>query len=172
MAVTQRAFTTLELIISLGIVSILLVLSLASYAEIVSNHLPQQHLKLIKKTLNLARSQAILSDEFVTVCPIKHNKCHQDHWHDPISVFIDKRPHRAFGPQDRTLMILDGIPSPHTLTYPRRAIIFKVNGAVKGFSNGTFVYCIPKKAGEKQGLELTVSMTGRSRLRATKKCKI
>ncbi|MBQ4845814.1 GspH/FimT family pseudopilin [Pseudoalteromonas sp. MMG005] len=165
------AFTLIETLIAVAIMSILFLLSLASYSEILSSHLPEQHLRLVKKTLTLARSQAMILDKNITICPLIKNKCHPNRWHEPLTVFIDNQVLRTFGPNDKRLIIIDGITLAHTLTYPRRAIIFKPNGSIKGFTNGTFVYCTENKSGKPVGLELTLSLAGRSRLRATNKCK-
>ncbi|MBE0367282.1 GspH/FimT family protein [Pseudoalteromonas aurantia] len=165
------AFTMIEMLITVAIMSILSLLSLASYSEILSNHLPEQHLRLVKKTLTFARSQAMVLDKNITICPLINNKCQPKQWHKPLTVFIDNQDLRIFGQNDKRLIIIDAIKHPHNFTYPRRAIVFKPNGSIKGFTNGTFVYCIERKSGKQVGLELTLSLAGRSRLRATDKCK-
>jgi type IV fimbrial biogenesis protein FimT len=169
-SVYQQGFTLFELIISTAIIGIVSLLSLSSYSEIMSNHVPEQHLRLIKKSLNLARGQAVLLGQNITICPLINNKCVRNQWHKPLSVFFDRGNWRVLEPDDKIIIVLDAVQATHKFTYPRTAITFQPDGSIKGFTNGTFVYCTHTYNNQRQGAELTVSLTGRSRLRATKKC--
>ncbi|TMO64556.1 GspH/FimT family pseudopilin [Pseudoalteromonas aurantia] len=170
--VYQYGFTLFELIVSTAIVGIISLLSLTSYSEIMSNHVPLQQLRLVKKSLNLARGQAVILGKSITICPLIDNKCARNQWHKSLSIFIDKGDWRILEPSDEIIITLDAVHNAHLFTYPRAAITFQPDGSIKGFTNGTFVYCTHVYNSTRKGAELTVSLTGRSRLRATKKCEL
>ena len=50
------------------------------------------------------------------------------------------------------------------------AITFRPDGSLNGFQNGTFIYCPNSNKANLEGLALSVSQTGRIRIKSTDKC--
>ncbi|WP_175442143.1 GspH/FimT family pseudopilin [Pseudoalteromonas byunsanensis] len=162
--------TLFETLVTMAIMAVLLTLALASYGEIVSEHRPEYTLKRIKHALSLAKAHASASGTQATVCHLDRNRCSDNQWHKSITVFIDRGEPTIFDANDKRLYELEPIHAADTLIYPRRAIVFTRDGSIKGFTNGTFVYCLPEHQGLSSGLEMSISNSGRARLRDTKKC--
>ncbi|MGB2707488.1 MAG: pilus assembly protein, partial [Pseudoalteromonas nigrifaciens] len=57
-----------------------------------------------------------------------------------------------------------------SLEYPREALTFRPDGSLNGFQNGTFIYCPNSDKANLEGLALSVSQTGRIRIKSTDKC--
>ena len=57
-----------------------------------------------------------------------------------------------------------------SLEYPREALTFRPDGSLNGFQNGTFIYCPNSDKANLKGLALSVSQTGRIRIKSTDKC--
>ncbi|BBN80947.1 hypothetical protein PA25_09320 [Pseudoalteromonas sp. A25] len=162
--------TLIEVLVTLTILSSLMSLALSSYGEIISDYRPELALKQLKRALALARTQAASTGNETTICHLDNNRCIPNTWHKEITVFIDKGDLRVFDKEDVRLYEISAIPSTDSIDYPRPAIIFNYDASIRGFTNGTFVYCLPEKNGESLGLEMSVSNTGRARIRDTDKC--
>ncbi|OHU86754.1 hypothetical protein BET10_18000 [Pseudoalteromonas amylolytica] len=166
----EAGLTLFESLLTMAIMATLLTLALSSYGEIVSEHRPEYALKRIKHALSLAKAHASATGFQATVCHLEHNRCQEDQWHKSITVFIDGGEPTVFDAKDKRLYELEPIHTTDNLVYPRRAIVFNRDGSIKGFTNGTFVYCLPEYQGLSAGLEMSISNSGRARLRDTDKC--
>ncbi|WP_105167743.1 GspH/FimT family pseudopilin [Pseudoalteromonas sp. T1lg23B] len=166
----EAGLTLFEMLIAMTIMAVLLMLALSSYGEIISEHRPEYTLKRIKHALSLAKAHASASGLQATICHLEHNRCSDNQWHKSITVFIDVGEPTVFDADDKRLFELEPIHAADILVYPRRAIVFTRDGSIKGFTNGTFVYCLPEQQGLSSGLEMSISNSGRARLRDTQKC--
>ncbi|MCG7533795.1 GspH/FimT family pseudopilin [Pseudoalteromonas sp. OOF1S-7] len=166
---TICGFSLLELIICIALFSVLLLLAAPAVHSMTELDRARQALVQIDRHLTLARLHAITHQTPVTICPLVNNRC-TSFWHQELTIFTDRDQRAYFNKNDVKLMIISGIRAADTLHYPRRAITFKHTGTLKGFGNGTFVYCTQRLTGAPLGLALSVSVVGRSRLRDTKKC--
>ncbi|QTL35362.1 MULTISPECIES: GspH/FimT family pseudopilin [Pseudoalteromonas] len=166
---TIRGFSLLELIICLALFSVLLLLAAPAVHSMTELDRAKQALVLVDRHLTLARLHAITHQTPVTICPLVNNRC-TNFWHQELTIFTDRDERAYFDKNDAKLMVLSEIRASDTLDYPRAAITFKHTGTLKGFGNGTFVYCTQRLTGAPLGLALSVSVVGRSRLRDTNKC--
>ncbi|CAH9064829.1 hypothetical protein PSECIP111854_03548 [Pseudoalteromonas sp. CIP111854] len=162
--------TLLEILVTLTIIIVLLSLALTSYGEVISAHRPEFALKKLKRALHLAKTQAASSGNKTTLCHLENQQCIDNAWHKKLTVFVDRGELRVLDGDDIRLHELSAIAPQDTIEYPRRAIIFNSDASIKGFTNGTFVYCLPIHQGVSDGLEMSVSNSGRARIRDTKKC--
>ncbi|NOU50640.1 hypothetical protein HG263_08800 [Pseudoalteromonas sp. JBTF-M23] len=172
MAINKKSLglTLLETLITLALMGTLLSLALSSYGEIISEHRPEFALKQLKRALALAKTQAASTGSKSTICHLDNNRCVANAWHKEITVFIDRGDLRVLDKDDVRLYELPAIPKQDSLAYPRPAIIFNYDASIRGFTNGTFVYCLPSQSEESTGLEMSVSNAGRARIRDTDKC--
>ncbi|WP_046006673.1 GspH/FimT family pseudopilin [Pseudoalteromonas rubra] len=166
---TIGGFTLLELIISMALFGVFLLLAAPAVHSITEQDRAKQALVLLDRHLTLARLHAITHQTPVTICPLVKNRC-TNLWHQELTIFTDRGERASFDKNDVKLMVLSEVHSSDTLDYPRAAITFKHTGTLKGFGNGTFVYCTQRLTGDRLGLALSISVVGRSRLRETNKC--
>ncbi|WP_171045027.1 MULTISPECIES: GspH/FimT family pseudopilin [Pseudoalteromonas] len=164
-----RGFTLFELLICIALFGVLLLLAAPAVHSITELDRAKQALITLDRHLTLTRLHAVTHQLPVTICPLVNNRC-THLWHQELTVFTDRHERAAFDKKDVKLMVLSGIRGTDTLDYPRSAITFKHTGTLKGFGNGTFVYCTQRLSGAPIGLALSVSVVGRSRLRETNKC--
>ncbi|MBD1582518.1 GspH/FimT family protein [Pseudoalteromonas sp. S16_S37] len=162
--------TLLEILIILALMGVFLSLALSSYGEIISEHRPEFALKQLKRALALARTQAASTGSKTTICHLDNNRCTANAWHKEVTVFIDRGELKVLDKDDVRLYELPAIPKQDSLAYPRPAIIFNYDASIRGFTNGTFIYCLAEQNDESKGLEMSVSNAGRARIRDTDKC--
>ncbi|KNC67988.1 GspH/FimT family pseudopilin [Pseudoalteromonas ardens] len=164
-----QGFNLFELLVCMALFSVLLLLAAPAVHSITEIDRAKQALVALDRHLTLTRLHAVTHQTPVTICPLVNNRC-THLWHQELTVFTDRDERAASDKKDVKLMVLSGIRNSDTLDYPRSAITFKHTGTLKGFGNGTFVYCTQRLTGAPIGLALSVSVVGRSRLRETKKC--
>ncbi|AZZ97638.1 prepilin-type N-terminal cleavage/methylation domain-containing protein [Pseudoalteromonas sp. R3] len=162
-------FTLFELIICMALFGVMVLLSAPAIHTLTELDRPKTALLNIDRHLTLSRLLAITHNAPVTMCPLVNGHC-TTQWHKELTVFTDYQDRAQFDNGDIKLMVLSGITTSDTLEYPRKAITFKHTGTLRGFGNGTFVYCARRLRGDPIGLALSVSVVGRSRLRETTKC--
>ena len=88
-------------------------------------------------------------------------KCHS------LSTKINQR---SLDDDELLLSTFEEIHEADSLKYPRSAITFRPDGSLNGFQNGTFIYCPNSNKANLEGLALSVSQTGRIRIKSTDKC--
>ena len=162
---TQAAFTLIELMVSMLILSILLMITTPSFGNLLAQNRQSNHISLIKTTLATARGTAISHDTSVTICPLDGPQC-TNNWHEEIYVFIDANHNKFFDSDDFIIGMIESIPKSDSLTYPRNAVTYRADASIAGFQSGSFVYCIKDKP-EILGKRITVSQAGRYRTRDT-----
>ncbi len=117
---------------------------------------------LLHRNINYARLYAIENGTYVTLCALKNNECQKGDWEEQISLFIDN--------DELMLSTFEHTHEFDSLEYPRDAITFRPDGSLNGFQNGTFIYCPNSDKANLEGLALSVSQTGRIRIKSTDKC--
>ncbi|WP_213608673.1 GspH/FimT family protein [Pseudoalteromonas sp.] len=167
---TQCGTTLLELLVSISIVAIVSQISLSFLPNFLALNRADNQISLLHRHINYARLYAIENSSYVTLCALKGNECINGNWHDQISIFVDKDKSTSLNSDDNIINIFEHTHSADTLEYPRNAITFRPDGTLNGFQNGTFVYCPNSAKAELEGVALSVSQTGRIRIRSTDKC--
>lgn len=156
--------------VTVSIVSIISQLSMWFYPDFLANNRLNNHINLLYRNINYGRLYAIENDTYVTLCALKKSKCIKDEWQGQVSLFIDKDKSTTLDDDELLLSIFEKVNEADSLEYPRSAITFRPDGSLNGFQNGTFIYCPNSDKADLEGLALSVSQTGRIRIKSTDKC--
>lgn len=76
----QDGFTFLELIIVLGIIAVLALLALPQYDSFLNRHQAQADVEQLVRTITLARQQALLRNEIISLCPNDLSQSCGENW--------------------------------------------------------------------------------------------
>jgi len=164
----MNGFSLIEVMTTCCIVSILLAISSPSYTRLLAENERDNTLSLLKTSLIFTRIYAIKNNTNVSLCPLLSQSCAKE-WHKPISIFVDFNSNQKLDGEDYILKVIDKMNEIHTLTYPRIAVTYRADGSIDGFQSGSFVYCLLETLNLK-GKRITVSQTGRIRIRDTDSC--
>ncbi|MDE2235679.1 MAG: GspH/FimT family pseudopilin [Gammaproteobacteria bacterium] len=82
-----QGFTLVELLVLLAIVAILAVIAVPNFSATIKNDRDISQVNALVDALSLARSEAIKTGRFVTVCPGNTNACSVNNWSDGWIVF-------------------------------------------------------------------------------------
>jgi len=166
----NKGTTLLELMISLAVVSVISQLSMWFYPDFLANNRLDNHVNLLHRNINYGRLYAIENATYVTLCTLKDNQCSKDEWAGKMSLFIDIDKSTTLDDDELLLSTFEEVHDADSLEYPRSAITFRPDGSLNGFQNGTFIYCPNNDKANLEGLALSVSQTGRIRIKSTDKC--
>jgi len=162
--------TLLEIMVILAIVAIISQLTLWFYPNFLAKNRADNQIHKILRTLNYSRIYAIENNTFVTICTMQEKVCRKGQWQRGFSAFIDSNKSLSLDNDDKILVTFSQIHNSDKLKYPRQSITFRPDGTLNGFNNGTFTYCPNYKHAELSGHALSVSQTGRVRVKSTDKC--
>ncbi|MBB1289604.1 GspH/FimT family pseudopilin [Pseudoalteromonas sp. SR43-6] len=166
----NKGVTLLELMVSMAVVSIISQLSMWFYPDFLAKNRLDNHVNLLHRNINYGRLYAIENGTYVTLCALKGSQCTKDEWDGQMSLFIDKDKSTTLDDDELLLSTFEDVHDADTLEYPRNAITFRPDGSLNGFQNGTFIYCPNSNKANLEGLALSVSQTGRIRIKSTDKC--
>jgi len=155
--------TLIELMISIGITSILTTIALPSFNDFIVRLRVDNEISLLSRLLLSARNHAINSGDNVIICPLDKSGTCTVYWHEQLSVFIDTNNNQQFDIANNELLITTKSPvtSGDILIYAknRNKITYQATGHLFGLSNGTLRYC-PKDNAEKSRA-IVVARSGR-----------
>lgn len=167
---TSTGTSLLEVMVTLSIISILSSLALFNYQPMIVNNRLDNHITKINRAISFTRLKAILHSENVTLCRLKNNQCISQSWHQKLTVFTDNNEVGTLDGKDRVLLHVDSTHQQDMLTYPRTFVTFRNDGTPMGFHNGTFVYCPEYEKANHSGLAISISYTGRTKVKDTDRC--
>lgn len=103
----QSGLTLIELAVTLGIVALLAVLAVPSFATVVRDNRVAGFTNVLMGSLQRARSEAVLRGHRVTVCVSSDQRtCSTEaDWHEGWLVFADQDGDGALGPDEELLQI-------------------------------------------------------------------
>ena len=140
-----RGMTLIELMLSIGITSILTSIALPNLDHFIVQLRVDNEISRLSRLLLTARNHAISSDSNVIICPIAGNGACSSDWHEELSVFIDYNENQQFDSANNELLIATKSPikSGDILTYAKNItkITYQATGHLFGLSNGTLRYC-------------------------------
>jgi len=155
--------TLIELMVSIGITSILTTIALPSFNEFIVRLRVDNEISRLSRLLLTARNHAISSQANVIICPLGDNGGCSTNWHEELSVFVDNNGNGLFDSANNELMISKKSPIIATdiLIYAknRTKITYQATGHLFGLSNGTLRYC-PKDHKDKSRA-IVVARSGR-----------
>jgi type IV fimbrial biogenesis protein FimT len=163
---TTYGFTLMELIIVLAISSILMTSAIPAFSQMLARNKQTAKIHLLFAHHRLARSEAIISNQRVTLCKSSDSlQCTRNsQWHDGWIVFIDANHDKRVSSSERIIFVQQALENNMTLKYrgfgSHNYISYFPGGRTT--SNGTFTLC--NQFGEKTAKGLIISRTGRAHL--------
>ena len=155
--------TLIELIVSIGVTSILITIALPSFNDFIVQLRVDNEISRLARLLLTARSHAINTQDNVIVCPLKTNGVCSVDWHKELSVFVDTNNNQTFDSADNEVLLATKSPinSGDTLKYAtnRNRITYQATGHLFGLSNGTLRYC--PKGYEEKSRAIVIARSGR-----------
>ncbi|WP_299802202.1 GspH/FimT family pseudopilin [uncultured Shewanella sp.] len=171
---TIRAFTLVELMVTIAVAAILISVAAPSFNSFYENSRSDSAIRNIQQSLQLARSQAVSYGSTVTVCPLREGSCGTD-WQNGFSVFIDNGTLGTLdstnGIDDKVIRVIDGFNSKDFISYDENSISFSSDGLITGkFTSGILSYCPSSKTND-NSRAIEVGRAGKSRFStATTSC--
>ncbi len=155
--------TLIELMVSIGITSILTTIALPNVDDFVVRLRVDNEISRLGRLLLTARNHSINSQDNVIICPLDNSSICTSNWHEELSVFIDSNGNQKFDSVENELMISKKSPikSGDILTYAtnRTKITYQATGHLFGLSNGTLRYC--PKGHQDKSRAIVVARSGR-----------
>jgi type IV fimbrial biogenesis protein FimT len=142
-----RGVTVTELLVTLAAAAVAVGLAAPAFHDLVETHRSTAAVNHLIGAVNLARTEAIVRRQTVTLCPGYGDHClGRDQWHQGALIFIDGNGNGRIDEDDRVLMALPGL-RPGARVYwrsfrNRSYLQFQPRGYTQ-WQNGTFHYCPP-----------------------------
>jgi len=141
-----RAFTLIELMISISITSILIAIAIPNYNDFIVKMRVDNEISQLHRLLLITRNAAINAGLPATLCPLNEQQHCNSQWQGELSVFMDLNDNQIYEPTngEELLRIKPLIKQTDKLQYGlgRTRIKFASTGRTAGWgSNGTFIYC-------------------------------
>ncbi|KPJ67389.1 MAG: hypothetical protein AMJ43_03770 [Coxiella sp. DG_40] len=154
----ERAFTLIEMLIAISILSILLLISIASMYSLIMNNQATAEINNIVSALQFTRAEAIKNGVAVKFCKSVNHKVCGGNWRDG-QIIIDESNNKIF-------RIFSALPKGDKLIWKSSLgkesyIEFSPIGSTNG-QYGTFSYCSDDK--KKYARAIIISQTGRIRV--------
>ena len=168
-----RGFTLVEALVVLALLALVLGLAVPGLTGLRGRQQLQAQAEDFWNSLMLARAQALLEQQHVTVCAAASTAvCDAAAgWHSGWLVFVDANRNGSLDPQERLLQRREGAPVPvrlvgnstvnHVVGYGPEGRSESLSGA---FQAGTVRVCA---AGQEQGWQIVINAVGRPRLERT-----
>ncbi len=158
MKTTNLAFTLIELLIALLILSILLSLALPSFGNLLERKKVSANVERLVHTLQQSRLRAITDNVKVTICPTVDGLNCSNNWSKGYMSFVDQNGNRQFDVTDSILFqyhSFDQQSELHWRAFGIRKSLQWLDTGITNHQNGTFTVCYAKKLENARGLFLT-----------------
>jgi type IV fimbrial biogenesis protein FimT len=157
-----KAFTLVELIITLAVAAILAAIAAPSFADIIKSNRLTTQINELAAALNLSRSEAIKRGLTVTTCRSSDGTSCTGSWQDGWIVFQDVDDDGVVDAGDTVLLVHSSLSTGNTLNFTGggNRVAHEASGYAIGHA-GTFRLCDDRGAATVKGL--VVSNTGRIR---------
>ena len=161
----QRAYSLIEFLIVLVIISIILTITAPDISNILLRNRISGQLNQIIRAIHMARESAIFRNQVVTLCPTNNgNYCHGD-WHEGMLLFIDTNEDRHLAETEERIYHFQPLNKGdklHWRAFRRKAYLLMHPTGVTAYQNGTFTYC--PKEGIRFARGVILNAAGRIRL--------
>lgn len=163
----SRGYTLLELMIVLGIASIVVVFATPAFTNTLESLRGEQTATDLFTALALARSAAIQHDQYAVVCAEDKNGQCGTHWPDGFMVFIDENNSTTLDSHETVLQHFPAAKAGSTITLKlftnKDRVTYLPDGRLKHFTAGSFTYC-PADKNTRHARHILVNRTGRARM--------
>lgn len=163
---TAQGFTLFELIVTIGLATLVLTLGLPSFGGLIANHRLRVEVNALFHAVHLARQESIVRRRVVTLCPTRDGvACERDlDWSAGWIMFVNKD-RNGDGQRDPDEPILQRfIVDPANRIVANR-MSFSLRSTELRATNGTFIFC--DRAQRAAPRALVISYTGRPRVSRT-----
>ena len=161
-------FNLLELIYCLAITGIFLLVAIPSFNHTIQSQHAKNKTQKLYALIQHARSLAITSNGYVTICPSKTNLMCSKNWKDPLIVFLDHNKNEKVENQEQisnTQTMINTQEEELTLKAAagRKYIQFNRHGLINS-TNGRLSFCYKDKRYSQYNRALIISLSGRVRI--------
>ncbi|MBU2863870.1 GspH/FimT family pseudopilin [Reinekea forsetii] len=160
----QQGFTMVELLSTVILIALVAAMAASSFAGLIAIAQSDRLKNDWVTFLNYGRSQAVLTQQVVTACPLINNECSKD-LTLPWTLFIDTNENKKLDPDEELLRVLENSSENTFSIYPKNQPYFKFHYASydlrMGHARG-FTVC-PRGSIEYGAFHLKVNITGRVR---------
>ena len=164
-AIRQGGFTLIELMIAVGILSILVTLAVPSFNSMIANNRASSQANALLQLVTYTRSEAIRRNRIMTICRLDGTDCSAGNWAEGIVVFSDddedatvdsgEEVIQSLVPFAENLEITTSQTSLASLTFTPRGV---------GSQANTFVIKRPSMTTDPYERRVAISATGRPRI--------
>lgn len=154
----NRAFTLIELLICISIVSILMTSAVPAFTQLLDKRKVDVHKQRLVKTLQLARTTAVTNNKKVTLCPTQSGSSCTSNWSSGYLVFIDDNGDREFTNNEEILyqfISTDEKSSVYWRAFGTRSSLQWLQTGITNHQNGSFILCYDNQPEYSRGLYLT-----------------
>lgn len=141
---TEKAFTLLELLISLLIVAILLSYALPNFSKLTEEKKADDTIRRVKEAVTVAKVAAIVNGSYVTLCKSRDGEKCGGNWEHGIVAFTDTNGDRKINQQDKLIRHFS-FPSAegsiHWRAFQNRQYLQITGQGFTRYQNGNFTYC-------------------------------
>jgi len=157
----QRAFTLVELLTAIAILSVLLGITVPSFSALIERNQQKSATHELLAALHHARGLAITRREFVSICAGTDKCSSSANWKQNILIFSDPNQNGQFDADEQLHRVVTLVDRYHWNWNNFRSktfMTFKANGTTDSL-NGTYTLCSGNKAIQR----LVINITGRLR---------
>jgi type IV fimbrial biogenesis protein FimT len=161
----MKGMSLLELLITLGILSVLLSISMPDFEELVESVSADATLRQLATAIQLGKSAAITNRTTVTLCKSVDGLNCGGNWQDGVLVFTDRNRDRAINEDDRLVRHItfpNGKGHIRFRAFQNKQYLQLTSLGVTHSQNGNFTYC-PFSGDSKLARQLIVNRTARLR---------
>ena len=161
----MKGMSLLELLITLGILSMLLGISIPDFKELVQSVSADATLRKLATAIQLGKSAAITNRTTVTLCRSVDGFACGGNWQDGVIVFTDRNRDRTINEDDRLVRHItfpDGKGHIRFRAFQNKQYLQLTSLGATHSQNGNFTYC-PFSGGSKFARQLIVNRTARLR---------
>ncbi len=154
-----KAFTLIELMVSVSITAILAAISIPNFNDFIVQIRVDNEISQLHRILLITRNSAINNGHKTILCPLDANFQCTTQWQNEISVFVDTNNNNKFDANEKVISIKAAIKTEDKLVYGkgRNKITFKPTGRLSGLANGTFRYCPKTHKNRSRGIVIARS---------------
>lgn len=159
-----KAFTLVELLVGIAILSIVIALALPNLNDFLVRSKVDSEISELHRLVLTARNNAINTGTYVTICPLKDNNECENNWQNELSVFTNSvntttNASTFTSNAENLIKVKSAVNDGYTLKSNQALIIFAPTGRLVGNSAITFSFCPSKDTDLSRGVE--ISITGR-----------
>ncbi|WP_077341566.1 GspH/FimT family pseudopilin [Pseudocolwellia agarivorans] len=157
--IKQKAFTLVELLVGISVISIITIIALPSLSKFVIDMRVDNQISELYRLLNIARNASVNSGQNVVICPLVANTCTND-WTREISVFINTVNDNTLDlPADEIVRVKSALSNNDRFQYSGGASLTynALGNLTSNTAEDTFSYCPEGVPDASRGIIISIS---------------